>query len=71
LKRIRLLGPLLALALAGSGAMRLRGSPRLSRPSPIAAALLAAQVGDVVTVRTRRGDEEFEVMAVSFGARTS
>lgn len=34
--------------------------------SPIAAAMLGAQVGDVVTVRSPRGDEELEVMAVSY-----
>jgi transcription elongation factor GreB len=33
--------------------------------SPIAAALLGVQVGDIVTLRTPRGDEELEVMAVS------
>jgi transcription elongation factor GreB len=39
--------------------------------SPIAAALLGAQVGDVVTVRTPRGAEELEVMAVSYPARSA
>jgi transcription elongation factor GreB len=34
--------------------------------SPIAAALLGAQVGDVVTVRSPRGDEELEVTAVRY-----
>jgi len=38
--------------------------------SPIAAALLGAQVGDVVAVRTPRGDEELEVITVSYPART-
>ena len=38
--------------------------------SPMAAALLGAQVGDVVTMRTPRGDEELEVMAVTYPART-
>ncbi len=36
--------------------------------SPIATALLGAQVGDVVTVRLPRGDEELEVVAVSYAA---
>lgn len=36
--------------------------------SPIATALLGAQVGDVVTVRLPRGDEELEVLAVSYAA---
>jgi transcription elongation factor GreB len=36
--------------------------------SPIATALLGAQVGDVVTVRSPRRDEELEVMAVSYSA---
>jgi transcription elongation factor GreB len=34
--------------------------------SPIAAAMLGARVGDVVTVRSPRGDEELEVIAVSY-----
>lgn len=34
--------------------------------SPIAAALLGARVGDVVMLRSPRGDEELEVIAVSY-----
>lgn len=37
--------------------------------SPIATALLGAQVGSVVTVRSPRGDEELEVLAVSGSSR--
>jgi transcription elongation factor GreB len=36
--------------------------------SPIAAALLGAEVGDVVTLRSPRGDEELEIVAVDHGA---
>jgi transcription elongation factor GreB len=34
--------------------------------SPLAKALLGARVGDVVTVRSPRGDEELEVMAIGY-----
>jgi transcription elongation factor GreB len=34
--------------------------------SPLAAALLGARVGDTVTLRSPRGDEEFEVVALSY-----
>lgn len=39
--------------------------------SPIAAALLGAQVGDVVTLRSPRGDEELEVVALRYEATPS
>ncbi len=35
--------------------------------SPIARALLNARVGDVVTLRTPRGEEEIEILQVRFG----
>ncbi|MFT3765865.1 MAG: GreA/GreB family elongation factor [Minicystis sp.] len=41
----------------------------MSWRSPIAAALLGAQTGDVVTVRSPRGDEELEVIAVRYAGR--
>jgi len=34
--------------------------------SPIATALLKAQVGDVVTMRTPRGTEELEIIAIRY-----
>jgi transcription elongation factor GreB len=37
--------------------------------SPIAAALLGAEPGDVVTVRSPRGDEELEVLEVVYSPR--
>jgi transcription elongation factor GreB len=37
--------------------------------SPIAKALLGAQAGDIVTVQSPRGDEELEVVRVSYPAR--
>ena len=39
---------------------------RVSWISPIATALLKASVGDVVTVRTPRGPEELEVLAIRY-----
>jgi transcription elongation factor GreB len=39
---------------------------RVSWISPIATALLKASVGDVVTVRTPRGPEEIEVLAIRY-----
>src|SRR5262245_40167931 len=39
---------------------------RVSWVSPIATALLKASVGDVVTLRTPRGDEELEVVAIRY-----
>jgi transcription elongation factor GreB len=39
---------------------------RVSWVSPIAAALLKASVGDVVTMRTPRGTEELEIIAVRY-----
>jgi transcription elongation factor GreB len=39
---------------------------RVSWISPIATALLKAQVGDVVTMRTPRGKEELEVLAIRY-----
>jgi transcription elongation factor GreB len=38
----------------------------LSWRSPLASALLGARVGDAVTVRSPRGDEELEVVALSY-----
>jgi transcription elongation factor GreB len=38
----------------------------LSWRSPLAAALLGARVGDTVTFRSPRGDEELEVVALSY-----
>lgn len=37
--------------------------------SPLAAALLGARAGDVVTVRSPRGDEELEITAVAYPPR--
>lgn len=42
------------------------GRGRVSWVSPIATALLKAEVGDVVTLRTPRGDEELEVLAIRY-----
>jgi transcription elongation factor GreB len=38
----------------------------LSWRSPLAAALLGARVGDTVTFRSPRGDEELEVVALNY-----
>ena len=45
------------------------GRGEVSWRSPIATALLGAQVGDVVTARSPRRDEELLVIAVSYAAR--
>jgi transcription elongation factor GreB len=42
------------------------GRGRVSWVSPIAKALLRARVGDVVVLRTPRGPEELEIVAVSY-----
>ena len=42
------------------------GRGRVSWISPIATALLKAQVGDVVTMRTPRGPEELEIIAIRY-----
>jgi transcription elongation factor GreB len=42
------------------------GRGRVSWISPIATALLKASVGDVVTLRTPRGTEELEIVAVRY-----
>jgi transcription elongation factor GreB len=42
---------------------------RVSWISPIATALLKASVGDVVTMRTPRGTEELEVLAIRYDAQ--
>jgi transcription elongation factor GreB len=42
------------------------GRGRVSWVSPIATALLKASVGDVVTMRTPRGPEELEIVAVRY-----
>ena len=39
---------------------------RVSWISPIATALLKASVGDVVTLRTPRGNEELEILAIRY-----
>ena len=39
---------------------------RVSWISPIATALLKASVGDVVTLRTPRGTEELEIIALRY-----
>ena len=39
---------------------------RVSWVSPVATALLKASVGDVVTLRTPRGTEELEVVAIRY-----
>ena len=44
------------------------GRGRVSWISPIATALLKASVGDVVTMRTPRGTEELEIVAVRYDA---
>jgi transcription elongation factor GreB len=44
------------------------GRGRVSWVSPIATALLKASVGDVVTMRTPRGPEELEIVAVRYDA---
>jgi len=41
---------------------------RVSWLSPIATALLKASVGDVVTLRTPRGTEELEIVAIRYDA---
>jgi transcription elongation GreA/GreB family factor len=42
---------------------------RESDDDGLARAVLGARVGEVVTVRSPRGDEELEVMAVSYSSR--
>src|SRR5215510_2097388 len=42
------------------------GDERVSWRSPLATALLKARVGDVVTVRTPRGPERVEVLAIRY-----
>ena len=42
------------------------GDERVSWRSPLATALLKARVGDVVTVRTPRGPEPLEVVAIRY-----
>jgi transcription elongation factor GreB len=44
------------------------GDERVSWRSPLATALLKARVGDVVTVRTPRGPERVEVVAIRYDA---
>jgi transcription elongation factor GreB len=44
------------------------GSERVSWRSPMAAALLKARVGDVVTLKTPRGPERLEVLAIRYDA---
>jgi transcription elongation factor GreB len=44
------------------------GSDRVSWRSPMAAALLKARVGDVVTLKTPRGPERLEVLAIRYDA---
>lgn len=44
------------------------GSGRVSWISPIARALLNSRAGDVVTLRTPGGEEELEVLSVSYEA---
>ena len=41
---------------------------RVSWLSPIATALLKGSVGDVVTLRTPRGTEELEIVAIRYDA---
>jgi transcription elongation factor GreB len=43
------------------------GSTRVSWRSPLARALLKARVGDVVTVRSPRGLERLEILAIQYG----
>jgi transcription elongation factor GreB len=45
-------------------------SARVSWRSPLAAALLKARIGDVVTMRTPRGPERLEVLAIRYDALT-
>jgi transcription elongation factor GreB len=42
------------------------GDERVSWRSPLATALLKARVGDVVTVRTPRGPERIEIVAIRY-----
>ena len=42
------------------------GAGRIAFLSPLARALLGRRVGDAATVRTPRGDEELELLAVSY-----
>jgi transcription elongation factor GreB len=42
------------------------GEGRIAFPSPLARALLGRRVGDAATVRTPRGDEQLELLAVSY-----
>jgi transcription elongation factor GreB len=42
------------------------GDERVSWRSPLATALLKARVGDVVTVRTPRGPEQVEIVAIRY-----
>jgi transcription elongation factor GreB len=42
---------------------------RVAFVAPIARALLGKRVGDVVTLRTPRGDEELEVLAIDYDER--
>jgi transcription elongation factor GreB len=42
------------------------GAGRVSWISPIATALLKASVGDIVTMRTPRGSEELEILAIRY-----
>lgn len=44
------------------------GSARVSWRSPLATSLLKAQVGDVVTVRSPRGPERLEILAIQYDA---
>ena len=44
------------------------GSERISWRSPLAKALIKARVGDVVTLRTPRGTERLEVVAIRYDA---
>jgi transcription elongation factor GreB len=43
-------------------------SGRIAFVAPLARALLGKRAGDVVTLRTPRGDEELEVVSVSYDA---
>ena len=44
------------------------GDARISWRSPMATALLKARVGDVVTLRTPRGPERIEIIAIRYDA---
>jgi transcription elongation factor GreB len=44
------------------------GGARISWRSPLATALIKAKVGDVVTLRTPRGPERLEILAVRYDA---